>query len=233
MGRISLFDSEAVANASLFAYSDSILNPAAKANLASGMPKTTKRDLIVATWAALNRPRVGGRELRAVQKALQQQFGDASVASPAAIARVLADEGADLKHPQVIECDATWRKSQIHNQSKRFSSLEHFMSPEPLTLEAAKAMLIELENLRAQFALAEDIEALEELRWFATDTRLRAETWAKDRTCEARTRATQKEILEWIKIWLQTPSLFADWVELRRRSPEFRKKFLDKETSTG
>lgn len=209
------------------------MNRAAKANLTSGMPKTTKRDVIVATWVGLNRPNVGAEELRAVQKALQQQFGEANVVSPAAIARVLADEGAELRHPQIIEFDASWRKSQIHKKAKRLNSLTRFVSGEPLTLETARAMLFELDKLRAQFALADDAEALEELRSFAADARRRAETLAKARTCEARTRATQKEILEWIKVWMQTPALFADWVELRRSSPDFRKKFLDQETSTG
>ena len=209
------------------------MNLAAKANLALGMPKTTKRDVIVATWVALNRPNVGAKELRAVQKALRRQFGEANVASPAAIARVLADEGAELRHPQIIEFDANWRESQIHEKGKRLSSLARFESGERLTLEAAMAMLDELENLRAQFESAEDTEALEELRSFAADARRRAETLAKDRTCQARTRATQREILEWIKVWMQTPALFADWVELRRRSPDFRKQFLDEETSTS
>ena len=207
------------------------MNPAAKANLASGMPKTTKRDVIVATWVALNRPNVGAKELRAVQKALRQQFGEANVASPAAIARVLADEGAELRHPQIIEFDANWRESQIHKKAKTLNSLERFASDEPLTLEPARAMLNELEKLRAQFG--EDAEALDELRSFATDARRRAETLAKDRTCETRTRATQREILEWITVWMQTPALFADWVELRRRSPDFRRKFPNEETSTG
>ena len=191
------------------------------------MPKTTKRDVIVATWVALNRPNIGAKELRAVQKALRHQFGEAQVASPAAIARVLADEGAELRHPQIIEFDARWRKSQIHGKAKKFTSLAHFVSDKPLTLEAAGAMLNELEKLRAQFAAADDSEALEELRSFAADARRQAETLAKDRTCEARTRATQREVLEWIKVWIQTPTLFADWVELRRRSPDFRKKFQD------
>jgi hypothetical protein len=194
------------------------------------MPKTTKRDVIVATWVALNRPNVGAKELRAVQKALRQQFGEANVASPAAIARVLADEGAELKHPQIIEFDATWRKSQLQKKAKRLGSLARFASGEPLTLEAAKAMLHELENLRVQFESEKDHEALEELRSFATDARRRAETLAMDRACEAQTRVTQREILEWIKVWILTPALFVDWVELRRRSPEFRKKFLDEET---
>ena len=197
------------------------------------MPKTTKRDAIVATWVALNRPNVGAKELRAVQKALRRQFGEANVASPAAIARVLADEGAELRHPQIIEFDANWRESKIHKKAKRLNSLARFVSDEPLTLEAARAMLDELENLRAQFESADDTEALEELRSFAADARRRAETLAKDRTCETRTRATQREVLEWIKVWLQTPALFADWVELRRRSPDFRRKFPDEETSTG
>ena len=33
------------------------------------------------------------------------------------------------------------------------------------------------------------------------------------------------EITEWLSLWLQTPNLFNDWVELRQRSPEFRKTF--------
>jgi hypothetical protein len=197
------------------------------------MPKTTKRDVIVATWVGLNRPNVGAKELRAVQKALRQQFGEANVTSPAAIARALADEGAELRHPQIIEFDANWRKSQIHKKAKRLNSLAPFFSDEPLTLESARAMLFELEKLRAQFALADDAEALEELRSFAADARHQAETLAKDRTSEARTRATQREIVEWIKVWMQTPALFADWVELRRRSPDFREKFRDEKNATG
>jgi hypothetical protein len=196
------------------------------------MRKTTKRDVIVATWVALNRPNVGAKELRAVQKALQQQFGEANVVSPTAIARVLADEGAELRHPQIIEFDANWRKSQIQKKAKKLDSLAGFASDEPLTLETARAMLGELENLRARFESLGDTEALEELRSFAADARLQAERLAKDRTCEARSRATQKEILEWIKVWMQTPTLFADWVDLRSRSPDFRKQFLDEDTST-
>src|ERR1051326_1674511 len=193
------------------------------------MPKTTKRDLIVATWVTLNRPEVGAKELRAIQKALRQEFGEANVASPAAIARVLADEGADLRHPQIIEFDAAWRKSQIHKKAQKLNSLTRFAFDEPLTLEAARAMLIELEKLRRQFEFVRDAEALQDLRSFAADARHQAERLAKDRTCEAQARVTQKEILEWINGWLQTPALLAEWVELRRRSPDFRKKFLYEE----
>jgi hypothetical protein len=52
-----------------------------------------------------------------------------------------------------------------------------------------------------------------------------AELLVKDRTLNQTQRAEQAEIAEWLKVWIQTPSLFADWLELRRRSPDFQKKF--------
>jgi hypothetical protein len=34
-----------------------------------------------------------------------------------------------------------------------------------------------------------------------------------------------REISEWLTIWLQSPELFENWIKLRRDSAEFRKKF--------
>jgi hypothetical protein len=38
-------------------------------------------------------------------------------------------------------------------------------------------------------------------------------------------RAEAKEISEWLRVWLVAPELFRDWLDLRMRSAEFRKKF--------
>ena len=38
-------------------------------------------------------------------------------------------------------------------------------------------------------------------------------------------RREQAEIAQWFAVWLQTPDLFADWVGLRKASPEFKKLF--------
>jgi len=32
-------------------------------------------------------------------------------------------------------------------------------------------------------------------------------------------------------VWLQTPNLFDDWLDLRRRSPDFRNKFSMEKSS--
>jgi hypothetical protein len=34
-----------------------------------------------------------------------------------------------------------------------------------------------------------------------------------------------EEIGQWFLLWLQSPDLFVNWLELRRKSPEFRSRF--------
>jgi len=78
------------------------------------MGNRSKRELIVSTWRRLGTTSVGAKELRAIQDELKRSE-EGNVMSPASVARVLADEGAELKHPEIIEFDASWRASQIEN----------------------------------------------------------------------------------------------------------------------
>jgi len=48
---------------------------------------------------------------------------------------------------------------------------------------------------------------------------------AKSKIVAAGEREEAREISQWLMVWLQAPDLFSDWLELRRRSPEFRRKF--------
>src|SRR3982074_873501 len=70
----------------------------------------TKDELIIEIWEQLDCESVGAKELEAIQGAVRDRFGAGAVESPASIARTLADEGAVLRHPEVIECDAGWRE---------------------------------------------------------------------------------------------------------------------------
>ena len=76
-------------------------------------PNREKRELIVETWTKLGHAPVTARMLSRIQRALARQFGIDTTDSPASIARVLADEGAELRHPDVIEFDAQWRESSL------------------------------------------------------------------------------------------------------------------------
>ena len=53
------------------------------------------------------------------------------------------------------------------------------------------------------------------------DCRLRANSPILD----DRQKAEAKEIAEWLGVWLRTPELFVDWLDLRRASQDFRARF--------
>lgn len=185
----------------------------------------TKRDLIVAAWERLGRSTIGEPELREIQRTVRSGFGPNADESPAAIARVLADAGAELRHPEVIEFDAGWRAAKIDAERRRFKGLEDLLAARPLRLKKAEALIRKLEKLRQRAEDAGDGKASNQVRQMAVNGRQIAESLAKDRTLNQARRDEQAEIAAWLKVWIHTPSLFADWLELRRRSAEFKKKF--------
>src|ERR1041385_749779 len=194
------------------------------------MPKTTKHQVIVATWESLNRPSIGANELGILQNALRDRFGAPNVIGPSAIARVLADEGAELRHPEIIEFDARWRQSLIEDKTKRFDPRSRLPVDDALTINQAEEVISELEKLRHEFEQSSETEALDQLRQYAAELYQRAQSLAKNRGCDPETRRAQIEIAEWLKVWIQTPALFVDWLDLRRRSSGFQNKFPSEPT---
>lgn len=186
----------------------------------------TKRELIITAWDDLGRTMVGASELRKIQSAIREQFGAGAVESPAAIARVLADEGAELRHPEVIEFDARWREAEIKRKSKELGSGEDSKG-KPLRLKQAEALIKRLERMRNRSEQTGDNAARQHARATAIEARQVAASLARDRTLDQVIRVEQAEIAEWLAVWLQTPKLFAEWIDLRRRSPDFREKFSD------
>jgi hypothetical protein len=185
----------------------------------------TKRDLIIAAWDRLGRTTIGEPELREMQRSIRSEFGRRADESPAAIARVLADAGAELRHPEVIEFDACWRAAKIESELGKFKGLEDLLAGKPLRLKKAATLIKKLEKLRKSSESSGDQGASKQARNMAVNGRQIAESLAKDRTLNQPQRAEQAEIAEWLKVWIQTPILFEDWLELRRRSLDFRKTF--------
>jgi hypothetical protein len=188
--------------------------------------KTGDRDaaakgaLIVAEWDRLGRVAVGESELAEIQQSVAREL------SPAAIARVLADEGAELRHPEVIEFDARWRAAKIEKEASKFKGLEGLVSGKPLSLKQAGAGIKRFEIRRQRFEKTSDQPALRRLRSMAIEARQAAELAARDPSVDQRLGREQAEVAQWFAVWLQTPNLFEDWLELRRRSPQFRDDFL-------
>ena len=178
----------------------------------------TKHDLIIEVWEDLDCESVGARELEKIQQVLREKFGEGALASPATIARTVADEGAVLRHPEVFECDVKWREQNL----KKWEFREGLDFSD---LSLAFASVVKLEEKRLQLKADKEGTALKELRDIVVAVRKDLLLKARSRIIDGGVREQQKEISEWLSVWLQSPELFSDWLDLRRRSTEFRKKF--------
>ncbi len=180
----------------------------------------TISDLIIEVWEALDCESVGARELGQIQQAIGDKFGGGAVPSPATIARAVADEGAVLRHPEVFDFDAGWREEKLTE-----SRLPPGVSFE--NLREAIDSFVNLDRQRQKLAGKNDDEALKRLRDSVVVARSEAQLRAQSRIIPTREREEAREIANALRVWLQAPELFLDWFDLRRRAPEFVKKFRD------
>jgi hypothetical protein len=180
----------------------------------------TKDELVIEVWEQLDCESVGAKELEAIQRAVRDRFGAGAVESPAAIARTLADEGAVLRHPEVIECDARWRESGFQKsllaESVNFDGLK----------EAAES-IERFDRLRRELEQGSRHSDLARLRAAVQSIRKDRLQVARSKVIEERTRFEAREIAEWLNVWVNSPELFADWLDLRRRTAEFRARFSE------
>jgi hypothetical protein len=180
----------------------------------------TKNDLIIEVWEALDCESVGAKELTAIETAVRERFGQSAVDSPMKMARLLADEGAELRHSEIMELDV----------ARRLESPYDAMFRNILKFSDFKQTLVsirQLENLRRKFQKENDKEGLRLVRETALRGQSRARMIAGNEKVDAQKRAEKTEIAEWFTIWLQSPEIFENWVGLRQNSKDFKEKFTE------
>ena len=183
----------------------------------------TKTDLIIEVWEALDCESVGAKEIIAVEEAVREKYGESAVESPMRIARLLADEGAELRHSEIMELDIERRLETPY--APMFRNVLKFSDFKQTIVSIRR-----LENLRQKFLRENDKEGLRLVRETAIKGKQRAAMISKNQKVEEQNRAEKQEIAEWFTIWLQTPELFENWVELRQNSKDFKERFKqDKE----
>ena len=177
----------------------------------------TKHELILEMWRQLECGSVGAPELQLIQEGLLKSFGEGAVDSPASIARTLADEGARLRHPEVLDCDTLWRERQ---------SFQLFR-PDELsfsTLKEGAESIEKIEALREQFEQAGDDRGIELLRALALKLKRDLLALSRSQAVEQQKRLEAREIADWLTVWLQDARIFRDWLSLRLRSSDFLEK---------
>jgi hypothetical protein len=178
----------------------------------------TKTDLMIEVWEVLDCESVGAKEIIAIENAVREKYGNSAVDSPMRIARLLADEGAELRHSEIMELDV----------ERRLESPYDAMFRNILKFGNFKETLIsirQLENLRRKFSADKDKEGLRLVRETAIKGKQRALMIGNNPRVEAKKRAEKTEIAEWFTIWLQSPEIFENWIELRTNSKDFKEKF--------
>jgi len=178
----------------------------------SGHGAQTKKQAILNIAAGLGLAKITPAEVEQIRRQLVVKLGASGKTSPDYIAEVLADAGLRV----VISTHA-----DTHGKyEEEFRDLLHFA-----TFEEAEICLMRLDELWRKFRSEGQGAAAERVLEVARLGRRRAEMIARNPRVEAHKRDQKQEILEWFRIWLETPDAFFDWLDLRKQSPEYQRRF--------
>lgn len=185
----------------------------------------TKIDLIIEVWEKLDCESVGASEIEAIEIAVREVLGDGAIDSPMKIARLLADEGAELRHSEIMELDVKRRLESPYDAM--FRNILKFSD-----LKQTLISIRRLENLRKKFETEKDREGLRLVRETGIKGKRRAQMIAGNEKVEEKKREEKAEIAQWFTIWMQMPAAFEDWIEMRQKSKDFTEKFGNKDSES-
>ena len=93
----------------------------------------------------------------------------------------------------------------------------------------AEETIQRLDFLCRNYQSASDKKGVDYCRRIAAIGRQRAELISRNARVNRQKRLQKKEIAQWFGIWLETPSIFEDWLSMRKGTEEFQ-KLLESET---
>src|SRR5712692_428333 len=172
----------------------------------------TKKSLILETAREIAGGKWTPAEIDQLRRRLVAEHGETGKTGADYIADVLNSGGWTVV--------LTQREEAEEEYEEEFEDLLHFK-----TLEDAEVSLTRLDELMRQFQAHGEPAAVERVLDVARLGKRRAEMIARNRKVEAQKRAEKEEIAGWFRIWLETPDAFFDWLDVRKKSPEYQKKF--------
>jgi hypothetical protein len=171
--------------------------------------------MIVDCCEEQNLVHVGTAEIRAIESELRRRLGPEIRTPPSYIARVLREAGKRVEYqdryasPLMEEPYASRLKGLL-----RFSDFER-----------AEASLRQLDAIYREYREVSDRIGTSMVRALIQKGKLRAGSLAANPRVSPEKRREKQEIARWFYVWLETPDLLFDWLELRKSSEEFRKLF--------
>lgn len=175
--------------------------------------RPTKKEVIVELARAIAAKPFTAAEIEQIRRQLIARMGAAEGKTSADyIASVLTAAGLRVVLSQRADTEGRYEEE--------FTDLLHFA-----TLEEAEMCLVRLDELLRKFRIEGERAAAERVLEVGRLGRRRAEMIARNPKVDPHKRAEKTEIVQWFAIWLETPDTFFDWLEVRKRAPEFAEKF--------
>jgi hypothetical protein len=180
------------------------------------VPGTLSKKQIILEYCRANAlERIGPEEIRALENEVRARLGSNTKSSPSYIASVLREAGKNVEY-----YDRFATPSMEEPYASRLRNLLQFHD-----LESAEASLRTLDEVYREYREASDRIGTGLVRALLQKGKLRAGSLAANPRVSPDKRAEKREIATWFRIWLETPDLFFDWLELRKASEEFRRLF--------
>ncbi len=174
---------------------------------------STKKELILEAAREMEKPRFTPAEIEQIRRQLISHLGATGGKTSADyIVSVLEEAGLRVVWSTQSDTEGKYEEE--------FSDLLHFSN-----FTEAEMCLVRLDELLRKFTAEGERHASERVREVARLGRRRAEMISRNHKVEAENRAQKEEVAHWFGIWLETPDAFFDWLEVRKQSPDFQKKF--------
>jgi hypothetical protein len=172
----------------------------------------TKKDMILQAAREIGAQRFTPAEIDQLRRRLLAEYGDEGKTASDYVANVLKDAG--------LKVALTLQEEAEEQYEEEFEDLLHFK-----TLEDAEVSIMRLDELMRKFQTHDERPAVERVLNIARLGKRRAEMIARNQKVEAQKRAEKEEIANWFRIWLETPDVFFDWLDVRKQSPDFQARF--------
>jgi hypothetical protein len=176
---------------------------------------STKKQLILDCFRTHRWERVGREEISALEAELRRALGPTGKTSFSYIANVLREAGARVDYE-----DRYVDPLMEEPYAGRLKGVLQFGD-----LAAAEASLRQLDAIYREYLQAADRVGTQLVRLLVLKGKQRAGSLAANSRLSQERRQEKQEIATWFRVWLETPDLFFDWLELRKQSEEFLRLF--------
>jgi hypothetical protein len=186
-------------------------------------PKASKKQILLDFIAARGKRPLVVSDLHAARDELHRHLGPGVKTSLGYIASILRGAGYEVQYE-----DRYSDPVMPEPYANRLKGVLEFHD-----LASAEQSLRRLDAIYREYSSAADRLGTGLVRALVKKGKLRARSLAANPRVQARKRHEKHEIASWFQVWLETPDLFASWLELRKCSDEFRKLFAGGDAAEG